>query len=100
MTLFQRKVHREKTMSKQRNRIESTWPILYRNNSSSAKIVILSGDTESNPGPIFKTTNGRNTVSKQKEIYRNPICEVCSETVRRNSKHLLCEYCKNLFRFK
>ena len=49
-------------------------PILYYQNSTKTFRLLLSGDVETNPGPI---------------------CSTCNKTVRINSRRLTCEICKN-----
>ena len=63
------------------------------NNSSSAHILILSRDIETNPGPA----NCDNQQTKPKSD-RSPSsnCELCNKTVRINSKKLMCIHCKSL----
>lgn len=52
-------------------------PILYYHNSISTVNLILSGDTECNPGPGFHATK----------------CTTCNKVVKCNQKRLLCDQC-------
>ena len=68
-------------------------PVLSYNNSSATHRLILSGVTETNPGPV----NRDNQQTKPKsDRLRSSTCNLCNKTVRINSKKLMCIHCKSL----
>ena len=72
---------------------KSSKPVLYYNNSSATHRLILFGDIETNRGPA----NCDNHQTKPKsDRLRSSYCDLCSKTVRINSKKLMCIHCKSL----
>ena len=65
----------------------------YYNNSSATHRLILSGDTETNPGPANR--DNQQTKPKSDRI-RSSNCDLCNKTVQINSKKLMCIHCKSL----
>ena len=62
------------TFSSNRQRRKWSSPIVYYGNSMKTFRLLLSGDIETNPGPI---------------------CPTCNKTVRVNSRRFVCDVCKN-----
>ena len=72
---------------------KSSKPALYYNNSSATHKLILSGDIETNP----RLANRDKQQTKRKsDRLPSSACELCSKTVRINSKRLMCIHCKSL----
>ena len=65
----------------------------YYCNSSATMRLLLSGNIESNPGPVNPTESNRNR--KQNKSFPS-FCQECNKTVKANSKRLLCIHCINL----
>ena len=75
----------------------SSKPVPYYHNSSATMWLLLSGDIESNPGPVNPTeANRKRTQNKSFEL----ICQECNKTVKANFKRLLCIHCNNLVHLK
>ena len=79
------------------NARKSSKPVPYYHNSSTTMRLLLSGDIESNPGPINLTESNRNR--KQNKSFPS-FCQEWNKTVKANSKHLLCIHCNNLVHLK
>ena len=75
----------------------SSKPLRYHHNSSAPMQLLLSGDIESNPGPVNPTEWNRNR--KQNKSFPS-YCQECNKTVKANYKRLLCIYCNNLGHLK
>ena len=72
-------------------------PAPYYHNSSATMWLLLSGDIESNPGPVNPTESNRN--HKQNKSF--PLfCQECNKAVKANSNRLLCIHCNNLVHLK
>ena len=79
------------------NVTRSSKPEPYYHNSSTTMQLLLSGNIESNPGPVNPTESNRNL--KQNKSF--PLfCQECNKTVNANSKCLLCIHCNNLVHLK
>ena len=75
----------------------SSKPVRYYHTSSATMRPLLSGDIESNPGPVNPTKSN----SKRKQDNSFPLfCQECNKTVKANSKRLLCIHCNNLTHLK
>ena len=75
------------------NRKKCSAPITYYSNQDANYKLFISGDIELNPGP-----NCGNRVGNQGDTnVRAPKCNICYNTVRTNSKRLMCEHCKLLY---
>ena len=62
---------------------KSSKPVLYYNNSSATHRLILSGDTETNPGPA----NRDNQQTKPKsDRLPSLTCELCNKTIRKTPR--------------
>ena len=66
---------------------------LYNNNSSATHRLILSGDIETNPGPV--TPDNQQTKPKSDRL-PSSACQLCNKAVRMNSKRLMCINCRSL----
>ena len=75
----------------------SSKPVPYCHNSSATMRLLLSGNIESNPGPVKPTESNRNR--EQNKSFPS-FCQECSKTVKANSKCLLCIHCNNLVHLK
>ena len=75
----------------------SSEPEPYYHNSSVTMWLLLSGDIESNLGPVNPTESNRNR--KQNKSFPS-VCQECNKTVKANSKCLLCIHCNNLVHLK
>ena len=75
----------------------SSKPVPYYHYSSATMRLLLSGDIESNPGPVNPTESKRNC--KQNKSFPS-FCQECNKTVKANSKRLLCIHCNNLVHLK
>ena len=71
---------------------KSSKPALYYNNSSATHKLILSGDIETNP----RLANRDKQTKRKSDRLPSSACELCSKTVRINSKRLMCIHCKSL----
>ena len=69
----------------------------YHHNSSASVRLLLSADTESNPGLVNPTYSNRNR--KQNKSFPS-FCEEYIKTVKANSKRLICIHCNNLVHLK
>ena len=75
----------------------SSKPVPYYHTSSATLRPLLSGDIESNPGPVNPTKSNR----KRKQDNSFPLfCQECNKTVKANSKRLSCIHCNNLVHLK
>ena len=75
----------------------SSKPVPYYHTSSAIMRPLLSGDIESNPGPVNPTKSNR----KRKQDNSFPLfCQECNKTVKANSKRLSCIHCNNLVHLK
>ena len=75
----------------------SSKPVPYYHNSSATMRLLLSGNIESNLGPVNSTESNRNR--KQNKSFPS-FCQECNKTVKANSKRLLCIHYNNLVRLK
>ena len=75
----------------------SSKPVPYYHNSSATMRLLLSGDIESNPGPVNLTESKRN---RKQNKYFPSLCQKCNKTVKANSKRLLCIHCNSLVHLK
>ena len=74
----------------------SSKPAPYYHNSSATMWLLLSGDMESNPGPVNPTESNRKCKNKSFPSF----CQECNRTVKKNSKRLLCIHCNSLVHLK
>ena len=75
----------------------SSKPVPYYHNSSATMRLLLSGNIDSNPGPVNPTESNRNR--KQNKSFPS-FCQECNKTAKANSKCLLCIHCSNLVHLK
>ena len=94
-----RAIIREKpTLCMQKKTIrKSSKPVFYYNKSSATHRLILSVDTETNPGQVYP--DNQQTKPKSDRL-SSSICKLCNKTIQINSKRLMCIYCRSLVHLK
>ena len=94
-----RTIIREKSMLFMQKRTirKSSKLVLYYNNRSATHRLILPGDIETNPGP--GTPNNHQTKPKSDRLPLSTY-QLCNNTVRINSKTLMCLHSRSLVNFQ
>ena len=68
----------------------------YYANSCATFQIVLSGDIESNPGPVFRDGYKTLSLNDPKPIKSAPKCKLCDKGVGTNRKRLICIVCMGL----